>query len=259
MTTDNTAAEPVNTLLPSWDYDWYSDPSNVNEGYTEDYAAFAATTGEEYDFRVMFSQHLTERDRFTVTHYIKAAPQLLAAVQKAERLLTFMDGSGNNDPIPDRAYVSQVRREFLSLIEAATEVFEDTSDSDQLAADEASEAILTQPEELHEPEQPADEPAADDDSDEDEGANLYAVTIKATVTKTLKVRADSESEANEKAHQEFNPNNDGHEENYEQDTESTELLEGDDNTPECYSSPHKQHEGVDRCRYCGTHLPKDTD
>ena len=52
----------------------------------------------------------------------------------------------------------------------------------------------------------------------------YAVTIRATVTKTIHVEADTEDAAIEAAHEEFTTECDGGEENYEQDTVRVEEL-----------------------------------
>jgi hypothetical protein len=48
----------------------------------------------------------------------------------------------------------------------------------------------------------------------------FDVTIKATVTKTYRVKAKTQQEAGEKAHQVFSVLNDDTDETYEQDTES---------------------------------------
>ena len=52
----------------------------------------------------------------------------------------------------------------------------------------------------------------------------YRVTIRATVTKTVEVEAENESEATEIAHQEFSVLNDGDEEKYEQDTVNVQSV-----------------------------------
>lgn len=55
----------------------------------------------------------------------------------------------------------------------------------------------------------------------------YNVTIRATVTKTLQVEAESEDAAAEAAHQEFTVTNDGDEDEcYEQDTVRIEEAAG---------------------------------
>ena len=46
----------------------------------------------------------------------------------------------------------------------------------------------------------------------------YNITIRATVTKTLQVQADSRADAIEMANEEFSVENDHTDENYEQDT-----------------------------------------
>ncbi len=52
----------------------------------------------------------------------------------------------------------------------------------------------------------------------------YAVTIKASVTKTISVEADNEKDAVEQAHQEFSILNDANPEHYEQDTVNVEEI-----------------------------------
>jgi len=49
----------------------------------------------------------------------------------------------------------------------------------------------------------------------------YNITIRATVTKTLHVKADNEEDAIMMAHEEFSVENDHNDENYEQDTINT--------------------------------------
>jgi hypothetical protein len=46
----------------------------------------------------------------------------------------------------------------------------------------------------------------------------FDITIRATITKTIRVREDNEDKAEELAHQVFNPNEDGVSEAYDQDT-----------------------------------------
>jgi hypothetical protein len=48
--------------------------------------------------------------------------------------------------------------------------------------------------------------------------NIYEVTIRATVTKTLSVEAKDERCAEETAHEQFSVLNDGVDENYDQET-----------------------------------------
>lgn len=57
--------------------------------------------------------------------------------------------------------------------------------------------------------------------------NVYEVTITAKITKTITVNALTEDQAAEDAHQVFSVLNDGDPENYEQDTDSIELVWGD--------------------------------
>jgi len=53
----------------------------------------------------------------------------------------------------------------------------------------------------------------------------YSITIRATVTKTLRVEADNEEDAIMMAHEEFDAANDHNDENYEQDT--LDITEGE--------------------------------
>lgn len=53
----------------------------------------------------------------------------------------------------------------------------------------------------------------------------YNITIRATVTKTLHVKADNEEDAIMMAHEEFSVENDHNDENYEQDT--IDITEGE--------------------------------
>lgn len=46
----------------------------------------------------------------------------------------------------------------------------------------------------------------------------YDVTIRVAITKTLRVEAETEGKAQERANQEFSVLNDGDDESYEQDT-----------------------------------------
>lgn len=55
--------------------------------------------------------------------------------------------------------------------------------------------------------------------------NTYAVVVKATVIKTIEVRADSSDEAEETAHGEFSVLCDSNDECYDQETLSSEILE----------------------------------
>lgn len=52
----------------------------------------------------------------------------------------------------------------------------------------------------------------------------YEVTIRATVTKTITVEANNETEATELANEEFNINCDGNDESYKQDTLCVETV-----------------------------------
>lgn len=49
----------------------------------------------------------------------------------------------------------------------------------------------------------------------------YSVTIRAIITKTIVVEANDEEEADQLAHEEFNPNDSTFEESYDQETVST--------------------------------------
>ena len=55
--------------------------------------------------------------------------------------------------------------------------------------------------------------------------NTYHVTIKATVTKTMGIEANSPKEAEELAHQEFTVERDSYDEHYNQDTIDIEEYE----------------------------------
>ena len=52
----------------------------------------------------------------------------------------------------------------------------------------------------------------------------YAVTITATVTKTLEVEASNEQEATELAHQLFTVQCDGDDERYSEETDKIEVI-----------------------------------
>ena len=56
----------------------------------------------------------------------------------------------------------------------------------------------------------------------------FDVTITATITKTIRVEADTEDEATEQAHQIFTVTNDGGPEKYDQDTVDCEEVKGDE-------------------------------
>ena len=46
----------------------------------------------------------------------------------------------------------------------------------------------------------------------------YNITIRASITKTITIEADSEEKAEELAHEQFSVLHDGRDENYQQDT-----------------------------------------
>ena len=54
----------------------------------------------------------------------------------------------------------------------------------------------------------------------------YRITIRATVTKTIRVQADNEQDAIELANEEFDVANDHNDENYEQDM--LDITEGEE-------------------------------
>jgi len=53
---------------------------------------------------------------------------------------------------------------------------------------------------------------------------VYKVTIRATVTKTLSIKAENSNSAEETAHEQFSVLNNGDDENYDQDTLDVELV-----------------------------------
>jgi len=55
--------------------------------------------------------------------------------------------------------------------------------------------------------------------------NEYEVVIQATITKTITVLATDFEHASQVANEDFNPSQDGHEEDYTQDAISITILE----------------------------------